>query len=222
MKKLTIVSLVIVAMAATATAVPVTCTYDWSGTANYLGCEGDQLTAQVSNAANRTGSAGDGLILKKTAGTSSQYPYARGYLAAIWNLEAGDQVTVTMWRMDLGTGYPYFRLYAHYNDMLQRAQSADGQDMSVDDGNCLGTASFGSQTGWEQVSHTWTIEEGHNGLVIDAAIWGDVNDEIWIDDLQVIVPDHADVRMPDAIYGLMGDPVSVDATTWTSVKAIFE
>jgi hypothetical protein len=197
-----------------------TYTYDWEhADVDYLGCFHTDMLADVASYANRPGSAGHGLVLTKNNTASAGY--ALGFLAAVWDLEPGDQVTASVWRYDPMAGLPYFRLWAHANNALVNAGSAMGQDMEAYDGNLMGNSSFGSQIGWEQFSHTWTIGAGTTGMVIDAVVYGSPGDVIWVDDLSVTVPDHASVRLPDAFYPAGGPPVAVDASTWSQVKTLF-
>jgi len=195
-------------------------TYDWAdGNANYLGCFDYDSVADVSVAFNRPGSAGSGLeITKNSVGGG----YSLGFLATVWDLEEGDEVTVSMWRYDNSTAMPYFRLWAHYNNGLSQAEDARGQDMQVNDGNCFGNNNFGLQNGWERFSHTWTVARGNTGMIIDAVVYGDRHDYMYIDDLAITVPDQASVRLPNAIYPAGGSPTPADASTWSSVKAIFQ
>lgn len=197
-----------------------TYTYDWvDGDANYLGSFGTEMIGSTSLAANHPESDGYGLILTKN--NTAQNGNAMGFLAAVWELEAGDEVTFSVWRYDPLSGFPYFRLWAHYNNALVNAHSAMGLDMQTDDGNLMGNNDFGTQNGWEHFSHTWTIEAGNTGLVIDAVLYGDLGAEIWVDDIEITVPDHAHVLLPNAYYPAAGETVAIDAATWTSVKSFF-
>lgn len=197
-----------------------TYTYDWAdGDANYLGSFGSEMIASTALSANHTAGGGYGLVLTKN--NFAQNGNAMGFLAAVWELEAGDEVTFSVWRYDPTIGEPYFRLWAHYNNALVNAHSALGLDMQTDDGNLMGTMAFGVQNGWEQFSYTWTIEAGNTGLVIDAVLYGEWGDEIWVDDIEITVPDHANVLLPNAYYPAAGETVAIDLETWTSVKSIF-
>ena len=195
-------------------------TYDWlDGNADYLGCFDYDSSADVSVNYNRDGSAGSGLKITKEASGGG---YALGFLAAVWDLQVGDEVTVSLWRYDGAENYPYFRLWAHYNNVLVEAGDARGQDMQVNDGDCYGNNDFGIQNGWERFSHTWTVAAGNTGMIIDAVVYGDRHDYMYVDDLSISVPDHASVRLPNAIYPAGGDPTPTDADTWSAVKAIFQ
>jgi hypothetical protein len=198
-----------------------TYTYDWAdGDADYLGCFDQTMNTYVLTMANHPGSAGYGLILEKALSGDGN---ARGFLASVWDLQDGDEVTVSVWRYDNSSGVlPYFRLWSHYNDMLAEAGDARGQDMQVNDGDCYGNNDFGSQTGWEQFSWTWTVADGHTGMIIDAVVYGGAAAAIYVDDLEITVPDHASVRLPNAIYPAGGSPTATESDSWTAVKAIFQ
>jgi hypothetical protein len=193
-----------------------TFTYDWDGEADYLGCFSFATTAEVGVAFNRDGSAGNGLLLTKTVTGGN----AVSFLAAVWHLQEGDEVTVSVWRYDNLPSMPYFGLWAHYNDALN-GENARSQSLQLNDGTVTGDNRLGTQNGWEEYSHTWTIGAGHTGLVIDAVI-SDTNSggQILIDDLTITVPDHASVRLPDAIYA-NGVVTPNTPTSWTSVKNLF-
>ncbi|MDD5719920.1 MAG: hypothetical protein PHQ53_09555 [Candidatus Krumholzibacteria bacterium] len=197
-----------------------TYTYDWAdGAADYIGCFDTDMETVIEAGANRPGSEGYGLVLIKN--NLPTEGYALGFLAAVWGLEAGDQVTASIWRMDDFGAMPYFRFWAHYNNSLVDAGSPLLQDMVAYDGNCMGNNDFGYQSGWEHFTWTWTIEEGNTGLVIDGVVYGSVGDVILVDDFEITVPDHASVRLPNAVYPAGGAPVQTDASTWADVKALF-
>lgn len=219
MRKLTILFIAAILLATPALAAEIY-TYDWAdGNADFLGCFDFDATAEASTAYNRPGSTGSGIQITKAVSGGG---YALGFLAAVWGLEAGDEVTVSMWRYDNASGLPYFRLWAHYNNMLTEAGDARGQDMQINDGDCYGNNDFGLQSGWERFSHTWTVEAGNSGMIIDAVVYGDRHDYIYVDDLAITVPDHASVRLPNAIYPAGGIPTATEVSTWSAIKAIFE
>jgi hypothetical protein len=193
-----------------------TFTYDWDGEADYLGCFSSATTAAVDAAYNRDGSAGNGLLLTKTVAGGN----AQSFLAAVWHLQEGDEVTVSVWRYDSLSNMPYFGLWAHYNDALD-GENARSQSLHINDGNVIGDNRLGAQNGWEEYTHTWTIGAGHCGLVIDAIISDtNIGGQVMVDDLTVTVPDHASVRLPDAIYA-NGIVTPTTPTSWTSVKSLF-
>lgn len=195
-----------------------TYTYDWSGDADYLGCFGSDASAEIYALQDHTGDGGGSLLLTK----NNWGPYANGFVASVWGLQEGDEVTVTCWRYDNYSSMPYFALWSHYNDALEEAADARGQDMAVDDGNCYGNSQLGVQNGWEEYSHTWTIGAGHTGLVIDAQVYGSTGAYMLVDDLSITVPDHASVRTPDTVYPAGGEPTALEPASWTAVKSLFQ
>lgn len=196
-----------------------TYTYSWFSNGDFLGCEGNSVSAEMSTAYNRAaGAGGKGLLLTKTVFGGN----AKAYLASIWNLVPGDQVTVSIWRHDDSSSMPYFGLWAHYNNALGEALDARSQNMDINDGNIIGDNKLGLQNGWEEYSHTWTVGAGHTGMIIDAIIsQSSSGGQIIVDDLSLTVPEHASVRLPHAIYS--GDIVTPnEATSWTTIKNLFD
>ena len=58
--------------------------------------------------------------------------------------------------------------------------------------------------------------------MIDAQVYGPTNSQLWVDDMTITVPDHANVRTPGAIH-LNDDSVTAfEAATWSQVKTLFE
>lgn len=196
-----------------------TYTYDWSGDADYLGTFFTDASGELYGLQDHTGDGGGCLLLTKNTYGGG---YALGFIASVWGLQEGDEVTVSCWRYDNNSAMPYFALWAHYNDALEEAGDARGQDMAVDDGNCYGDQKLGVQNGWEEYTHTWTVEAGHTGLVIDAQVFGYGGHQMMVDDLSITVPDHASVRTPDTVYPAGGEPTAAEATSWTAVKTLFQ
>ena len=211
--------LVLVALLAAPAAAEQTYTYSWDdpGT-TYLGSF-DDVEASLTADVNHPLHAGHGLLLTKANTVLDGYGTA--FLASIWGLQEGDQVTADFWRYDEATGYPRMRLWAHYNDALGTPDNRS-HDMMVNDGLAYGDNSFGAEAGWDNPRWTWTIPAGHNGLVITAAVYGEMYDEMVVDELTVVGPDHAHVQMPDCYYEPGQPPVAAEAATWGGVKALFE
>lgn len=194
-----------------------TYTWDVDGT-THLGSF-DDCDADLSAAANFPGNPGYALQLTKTNTVLDGYGTA--FLACIWGLNAGDEVTASFWRYDPTAGYPRMRLWAHYNDVLGEPDYRD-HDMSLNHGLAYGDNDFGSESGWSQTSWTWTADAQHGGLVIDAVIYGDYGDQLWLDELSVTVPDHAHVQMPNAYYAPGEPPTADEDHSWSLVKALFD
>lgn len=196
-----------------------TYTYSWFSNADYLGCQANGISAEMGTAYNRdAGAGGKGLLLTKTVFGGN----AKAYLAAVWNLVPGDQVTVSVWRHDSSSAMPYFGLWSHYNDTLGNVADARSQNMEINDGTLIGDNMLGLQNGWEEYSHTWTIGAGHSGLIIDAIVsQSGSGGQIMVDDLSLTVPEHASVRLPHAIYS-GGIVTPNEATSWTTIKNLFD
>lgn len=216
-------TLMIVTMAATLLAAPAlasrTYEYSWSdGVNTMIGCF-DDCTAALDATNNMPLHAGSSLAVTKTTDVVSGY--ASAFLGCVWNLQPGDQVTASFWRFDNNAGYPRMRLWAHYNDGLNDSD-ARGQDMVVFNGLAYGNNSFGTETGWEHFTYTWTIPADHTGLVIDAILYGDYGAVIYVDEFTITVPDHACVRVPGTFYDASGIATASEPATWGNVKALFQ
>jgi hypothetical protein len=90
---------------------------------------------------------------------------------------------------------PSGRIWGHYNS---------NSDIDSYDGSAGGNSDYGPGTGWAQLSHTWTFAADdfgtigdRTGLVIEARTYSDLGDTIWIDDLEIIAPDHAVICKPE-------------------------
>ncbi|MCP4837486.1 MAG: hypothetical protein GY895_22295 [Phycisphaera sp.] len=88
------------------------------------------------------------------------------YVAYVTGLQAGDVVHASMWFKGegvVGKG----RLWGHYAN--------DGID--AEDGTAGGATSYaGIGSTWEESTHTWIIPEGKTGLVIEARLYGYLDD----------------------------------------------
>ncbi len=198
-----------------------TYTYDWEdGIADYLGTFNTDMVAAPNVVANRPGSPGYGLVLTKNR-PATQSPQSNGFMATVWGLQAGDQVTASIWRFDDASALPNLRLTAHYNNELGQSSDVREQNLQLNHGVLPGRTTYGEFAGWEEISHTWTIEPGNTGLVINAVVYGDQDASMIVDDITIIAPANANVRLPNAYFGQgQGVPVS-DAATWTAIKSLF-
>jgi len=211
--------LALVALLAVPAMAAQTYTYSWDNDGTtFLGSFG-AVDASLTADDNYPSSAGYGLLLTKTNNVLAGYGTA--FVACIWGLQEGDQISADFMRYDPEPGYPRLRLWAHYNDSLGAPDNRN-HDTMVNDGLAYGDNSFGTESGWDNPSFTWTVPAGHTGLVIDAVVYGDMYDEIVVDDLTVTVPDHAHVQMPDCYYEPGQAPVDARTSTWGGVKALFE
>ena len=178
----------------------------------------DNCTADVTAEYNRPEHDGYALAVTKTSDVYSGY--ATAFIACVWGLQPGDQVTAGYWRFDFGGGYPRMRLWAHYNDSLV-SDDYRGQDMTVFDGLAYGNNDIGHETGWEYFDYTWTMPADHNGLVIDVVIYGDYEDVLYVDELTLTVPDHAYALVPGVFYDSAGEATPTAPSTWGGVKSLF-
>ncbi len=129
------------------------------------------------------------------------------YVAWIKGLQDGDEVTGSFWRYDVTPGgSPSCRIWAHWND--------DPVDIMGYDGSASGNAEYGEGLGWDETSYTWTVADGHTGLVIEARTYSSDGDIVWIDDLTVTAPDGAEIILPGE--------VGVNSASWGEIKADFK
>ena len=133
----------------------------------------------------------------------------QAFLAYIWFLNEGDEVTVGFYRYDdTPDGSPSVRIWGHWNNMLP-------DDPSGYDGSAGGNADYGLGTGWDYTENTWTVEAGISGLVVEARTYSEAGDTVFLDNLYVSVPDHAYVQIPGC------SPVGTEHGSWSSVKTLF-
>jgi hypothetical protein len=159
--------------------------FGWENTAfTVLGVHGTALTENVTAPDPvRTGERSLRLMDNHSGGDTPQ-----AYVAWIQGLQAGDQITARVWFHDTTSGSPSGRIWAHYNDSLE--------DVMGYNGSAGGPGVYSSPTGWTEMSHTWTMADGHTGLVIEIRTYSDGNDTIWADDLSVIAPATASISFP--------------------------
>ena len=187
-----LVALPLAAMAATATC-------GWEGTDTVLGTYGD-LVATIATDPVYSGS--QSLELERTGSSTPQ-----AYIAWVTGLDDGDTVAASFWRYDVTPSVaPSCRIWAHWND--------DPGDIYGFSGSAGGQSEYGPGTGWDMAEYEWTVEEGHTGLVIEARVYSNPGDIVWIDDLTVTAPDGATIIVPD-------DFVSLNRSTWAGIKAAF-
>ncbi len=144
--------------------------------------------------------------LMVTEGAGGGTPQAK--IAAIWNLQDGDVVTAGFWRFDDTDGAsPSMRIWGNWNDDLP-------DDMDGYSGSAGGNSDYGPGTGWDYVEHTWTVADGHTGLMVQCRLYASEGVSQCIDDLHIVAPDHAWVEVP-------GDNVANELQTWGSIKSLF-
>ena len=133
----------------------------------------------------------------------------QAFLCYIWDLEDGDQVTAWFMRYDdTPTGAPSCRIWGHWNDELP--DNPEGYS-----GSSGGNSDYGADEGWGLLEHTWIVEGGHTGLVIEVRTYSSAGDVIWIDAFEVFTPDDCVVQTPEMLV------VSTEAQSFGSLKALF-
>ena len=133
----------------------------------------------------------------------------QAFVAFVYGLEDGDQVTAGFWRYDdTPDGSPSCRIWGHWNDELP--DNPDGYS-----GSASGNLDYGTGTGWEWTEYTWTVVDGHTGLVIECRTYSSPGDTVWIDGLEIIPPEDCVVQTPCELV------VGTESQTLTDVKSLF-
>ena len=113
----------------------------------------------------------------------------QGFVAWIVGLTDGDVIDADFWRYDNTPGLPpSARIWAHYTDT----------GGTIDDyaGSASGPSDYGPGLGWDNIAHSWTFDSdlgSRDGLVIEARVYSNPGDTVWIDDITVTAPDHATI-----------------------------
>ena len=112
------------------------------------------------------------------------------WVAYLYNLNNGDEVTVGFWRYDITpSDAPSLRIWGHWADGLPG-------DLETENGSAGGNSDYGLGEGWDYVEHTWTVADGHTGLVIEARVYSNAGDTVWIDELVVMPPQNCTIVTP--------------------------
>ncbi len=174
--------------------------YGWEGTETVLGMyPADCIIATIDTYPVHTGS--QSLRLERLSSGTPQ-----GFVAWIVGLSNGDEVTVSFWCYDDSPGVsPSGRIWAHWND--------DPGDVTGHSGSASGNSDYSQGIGWELLEWTWTVVDSHTGIVIEARIYSNPGDIIWVDDLTVVAPDGATIWTPGNL--------ALENSTWADIKAAF-
>ncbi|HPF32871.1 MAG TPA: hypothetical protein PK907_07625 [Candidatus Sabulitectum sp.] len=192
--------LVLAAAAFTAAFADVTATCGWEGSDTILGSYGD-IIASIDTDPVHGGSQSLKLVDDQASGTP------QAFVAWVTGLSDGDVVTASFWRYDMTpSASPSCRIWGHWND--------DPGDIEGYNGSAGGQEEYGPGTGWDMAEYSWTVVEGHTGLVIEARTYSEPGDTVWIDDLTVTAPDGCTIVVPS-------DAQSLDSETWAAIKATF-
>lgn len=181
-----------------------TATCDWEGTGTVLGLYGTGTPPMVVSLVSDPVHGGS-QSLSLEDNSPSGTPQA--YVAWIVGLSDGDEVTASFWRYDItpGSTPPSCRIWGHWND--------DPEDLYGYTGSAGGNNDYGPGTGWDMVEYTWTVADGHTGLVVEIRTYSEPGDTVFIDDLTVTAPDGTTIWTPENYLSLQG-------TTWAGIKSL--
>ena len=133
----------------------------------------------------------------------------QAFLAFVWGLQPNDTVSALFWRYDVTPdAAPSCRLWGHWNDSLPG-------DYFAYDGSAGGQSEYGPGMGWDLAMWDFVNTEGHTGLVIECRTYSNPGDIVFIDDMEIMIPDHASIILPHTGF------VGTEATSFGSVKALF-
>jgi hypothetical protein len=131
----------------------------------------------------------------------------QAYVAWITGLADGDVVEATVWRYDTTPdASPSCRIWAHWND--------DPLEVNGYNGSAGGNDDYGLGEGWDLVGWSWSVVDGHTGLVIEIRTYSEPGDVVWVDDMTVMAPEHASILIPEAVS-------SVEDQSWSGIKAFY-
>tara|TARA_A100001011_G_C14319629_1_gene849835 strand:- start:5864 stop:8269 length:2406 start_codon:yes stop_codon:yes gene_type:complete len=163
-------------------------TYSWEDGGTILGSYGN-LTNAINVGATDGVTPYDGdYMLSVSESPISGTPEA--YLSYIQNLSAGDIVTASFFGYDdVPDGSPSLRIWGRY---------VTSTDITSSQGSAGGNSDYTDGTGWSQLSHTWTIPDGKDALVVQARLYtsstGDDPTAYYIDLVEVSAPETATVN----------------------------
>ncbi len=177
-------------------------TCGWEGTGTVLGLYGSgSPPMNVALVGSPVHAGSQSLELEDNSPTGTP----QAFVAWVLGLTDGDEVTASFWRYDVTPGTsPSCRIWAHWND--------DPGDVYGYNGSAGGNSDYGPGTGWDLVEYTWTVVDGHTGIVIEARTYSGPGDTVWIDDLTVTAPDGTTIYTPDNFTAL-------DQGTWADIKS---
>lgn len=184
-------------------------TFGWEdGVSTHLGFFGNLGVAENVDTMSHTGDRSLYMTEDPVDGTPQIY------VAWIYGLLEGDEVTASFWSYDDTPDDPFYprtRIWAHYssNDIEDYQGSASGND------------AYTTGIGWEEQSHTWTIDLLSNpdrtALVVEFRLYSaeGLAGPYYCDDITVTAPDHAVIVLANE------EPVGTVDSSFGSVKALF-
>lgn len=181
----------------------ITVNYGWEGTDTILGVYPADTSMIASLVTSPVHGGSQSLCLEDNLATSGT---PQAFVAWVVGLQDGDEVTGSFWRYDTTPGTsPSCRIWAHWND--------DPDDIYGYAGSASGNDDYGPGTGWDETSWTWTVVDGHTGLVIEARTYSSAGDIAWIDDMIITAPGNATIWTPEN--------TALQNSTWADIKAAF-
>lgn len=175
-------------------------TYGWEGSATILSMYPDSAVI-ATLVGDPVHGGSQSLELERLSESTPQ-----AYVAWITGLSDGDEVTASFWRYDVTpAAAPSCRIWAHWND--------DPGDVNGYNGSAGGNSDYGPGAGWDETENTWTVVEGHTGLVIEARVYSNPGDIVWVDDMTVTAPTGATIIFPGGL--------ALQNATWGNIKAMF-
>ncbi len=195
-------SIVLAALAAAAYSGTATC--GWEGTETVLALYGTGDPPIIASLVTTPVHGGaQALSLEDNSPTGTP----QAYVAWVTGLSDGDEVTAGFWRYDVtpGTTPPSSRIWGHWND--------NPDDLLAYNGSAGGNNDYGPGTGWDLVEYTWTVAEGHTGLVVEIRTYSEPGDTVFIDDLTVTAPDGTSIWTPE-------NYLSLEGCSWGAIKSL--
>ncbi len=188
-----------------------TFTYGWEDGGTVLGFYGtnvDESDVMFVTAVGASDPIHSGTgSLKLEDNMASGTPQA--FVVYVWGLELNDTVSASFWRYDVTpAAAPSCRIWGHWNDALP-------DDYFDYNGSASGQSEYGPGTGWDQAMFNFVNVDGHTGLVIQCRTYSSPGDIVYIDDLEVTIPDHASIMLPNASF------VGIEESSFGSVKALY-
>ena len=186
-------------------------TYGWEDGGTVLGFYGtnaDETDAMFATAVGAPDPvhAGSG-SLKLEDNLLDGTPQA--FVAYVWGLELNDTVSASFWRYDVTPGAsPSCRIWGHWNDDLP-------DDYFGYSGSASGQGDYGLGTGWDQTMFDFVNVDGHTGLVIECRTYSAPGDIVYLDDMEITIPEHASIILPNASF------VATEETSFGSVKSLY-
>lgn len=175
--------------------------YGWEGTETILGNYGDIICTIDTDPVH-----GGSQSLKLVDDAASGTPQA--FVGWVVGLSDGDEVTASFWRYDTTpSASPSCRIWGSWCD--------DPDDITAYAGSADGLLDYGPGTGWDLTEYTWTVVDGHTGLVIQVRTYSEPGATVWIDDMTITAPDGAEIRTP----AYSSAALSMDS--WAAIKATF-